>query len=179
MFCSILTGRARNNWRKKRRDDLSQRLYPPPNCTSWSGFVQSGARHAAEINRRMAKATDEMSHWAEYDSVIINRDLDASVEAVKAICKATAQTPPPTWPVGFCEKAYRPARNRPRQSPILGERMLLGSTRRNQSRFFQNPLAAQRFKRGAKHLATLTKSRRRHFFHIFESYIGGTVFSRR
>ncbi|MDD3288481.1 MAG: guanylate kinase, partial [Alphaproteobacteria bacterium] len=39
----------------------------------------------SEISRRMAKATDEMSHWAEYDYVIINRDLDLSVKAVQEI----------------------------------------------------------------------------------------------
>jgi guanylate kinase len=42
----------------------------------------------SEINRRMAKAADEMSHWAEYDYVIINRDLDQSVAAVKAILQS-------------------------------------------------------------------------------------------
>ena len=39
----------------------------------------------SEINRRMAKASDEMSHWAEYYYVIINRDLDKCVEAVRGI----------------------------------------------------------------------------------------------
>ena len=33
----------------------------------------------------MAKAADEMSHWAEYDYVIINRELEKSVAAVNAI----------------------------------------------------------------------------------------------
>jgi len=33
----------------------------------------------------MAKATDEMSHWAEYDYVVVNRDFDQSVAAVKSI----------------------------------------------------------------------------------------------
>ena len=28
----------------------------------------------------MAKAADEMSHWPEYDYIIVNRDLDTSVE---------------------------------------------------------------------------------------------------
>jgi guanylate kinase len=42
----------------------------------------------SEINRRMAKASDEMSHWAEYDYVIINRDLEQSVTAVQAILQS-------------------------------------------------------------------------------------------
>lgn len=36
----------------------------------------------------MAKAADEMSHWAEYDYIIINDDVDRSVEQVEAILTA-------------------------------------------------------------------------------------------
>ena len=36
----------------------------------------------------MSKANDEMSHWAEYDYVIVNDDLDASVTKVQAILTA-------------------------------------------------------------------------------------------
>lgn len=39
----------------------------------------------SEINRRMAKAADEMSHWAEYDYVIVNFDLEQSVQMVREI----------------------------------------------------------------------------------------------
>lgn len=39
----------------------------------------------SEINRRMAKASDEMSHWAEYDYVIVNFDLEQSVQMVREI----------------------------------------------------------------------------------------------
>ena len=33
----------------------------------------------------MAKAAQEISHWAEYDYVIVNSDLDDSVRAITAI----------------------------------------------------------------------------------------------
>jgi guanylate kinase len=36
----------------------------------------------------MAKSSDEMSHWPEYDYVIVNDDLDTSVAQVKAILVA-------------------------------------------------------------------------------------------
>jgi len=36
----------------------------------------------------MAKAADEMSHWAEYDYVVINRDLDQAFANVAAILAA-------------------------------------------------------------------------------------------
>jgi len=36
----------------------------------------------------MAKAADEMSHWAEYDYILVNRDLEDSVRQVQAIVVA-------------------------------------------------------------------------------------------
>jgi guanylate kinase len=36
----------------------------------------------------MAKAGDEMSHWAEYDYVVVNRDLDRAFNDVRAILAA-------------------------------------------------------------------------------------------
>ena len=36
----------------------------------------------------MAKAADEMSHWSEYDYVIVNRDIEKSVAGVRAILSA-------------------------------------------------------------------------------------------
>jgi guanylate kinase len=42
----------------------------------------------AEVAKRMAKAADEMSHWAEYDYIIVNTDIEASVRRVQAILEA-------------------------------------------------------------------------------------------
>ena len=51
--------------------------------------LQSRAQDSADVVRqRMAKSSDEMSHWAEYDYVIINDDLDSSVRQVQAILDA-------------------------------------------------------------------------------------------
>lgn len=74
---------------EKVRDDLVSVFILPP---SWAELERRLTGRAqddpSEINRRMAKAADEMSHWAEYDYVIINRDLDASVAAVQAILQS-------------------------------------------------------------------------------------------
>lgn len=71
---------------EKMRDDLVSIFILPPNWHELERRLFSRAQDTpTEINRRMAKAADEMSHWAEYDYVIINRDLDASVQSVKAI----------------------------------------------------------------------------------------------
>ncbi len=71
---------------EKARDDLVSVFILPPSWKELERRLYSRAQDTpVVINRRMAQATDEMSHWAEYDYVIINRDLDASVEAVRAI----------------------------------------------------------------------------------------------
>ena len=47
------------------------------------------AQDSAEIvAARMAKSAEEMSHWPEYDYVIVNRDIDESVAEVEAIVTA-------------------------------------------------------------------------------------------
>jgi guanylate kinase len=40
------------------------------------------------VAARMSKAADEMSHWPEYDYIIVNSDLDASVARVQSILTA-------------------------------------------------------------------------------------------
>lgn len=42
----------------------------------------------AVVQRRMARALDEMSHWAEYDYVVVNQDLDETVRGVHHIIQA-------------------------------------------------------------------------------------------
>jgi len=71
------------------RDDLVSIFILPPNWAELERRLFSRAQDTpAEINRRMAQATAEMSHWAEYDYVVINRDLDSSVAAVQAILQS-------------------------------------------------------------------------------------------
>ena len=38
--------------------------------------------------QRMAKSAEEMSHWPEYDYVIVNDDLDSSVAQAQSIVTA-------------------------------------------------------------------------------------------
>jgi len=74
---------------EKARADLVSIFILPP---SWHELERRLFGRAqddpAEINRRMAKASDEMSHWAEYDYVIVNREIEQSVEAVRSILLA-------------------------------------------------------------------------------------------
>ena len=58
----------------------------------------------------MAKAADEMSHWAEYDYIVVNRDIATSLTNLKAIL--TAERLKRTRQVGLSEfvKALREGR---------------------------------------------------------------------
>ncbi len=42
----------------------------------------------AVIAARMAKSQAEVSHWAEYDYVLVNRDVAACAESLKGIVAA-------------------------------------------------------------------------------------------
>ena len=43
---------------------------------------------ASTVAKRMAKAADEISHWPEYDYVIVNTDIDKALFDVQAILNA-------------------------------------------------------------------------------------------
>jgi guanylate kinase len=61
----------------------------PPSAGELERRLHTRAQDAHEVIRaRMAKAADEMSHWAEYDYVIVNRKLDQAFAELKAILAA-------------------------------------------------------------------------------------------
>lgn len=71
------------------RDDLVSVFILPPSMAALKRRLQTRAQDSREVVlARMAKSADEMSHWAEYDYVIVNRDLDDSVHRVQAILDA-------------------------------------------------------------------------------------------
>lgn len=70
-------------------DDLVRVFILPPSATELERRLTTRAQDSAEvIAMRMSKANDEMSHWSEYDYVIVNHDVEESVAAVQAILKA-------------------------------------------------------------------------------------------
>ncbi len=71
------------------RTDLVSVFILPPSGEELERRLHSRAQDSAEvIAQRMAKASDEISHWAEYDYVIVNHDVDESVSAVQSILSA-------------------------------------------------------------------------------------------
>jgi len=75
--------------REKARTDLVSVFVLPPSIPELERRLRARAQDDyGTIDRRMAKASDEMSHWAEYDYVVINRDIDQAFADVKAILAA-------------------------------------------------------------------------------------------
>src|SRR6202140_5502885 len=75
--------------REKARDDLVSVFILPPTIKELHRRLQRRAQDSrAIIVSRMAKAADEMSHWPEYDYVIVNRDIDDAFGQVQAILVA-------------------------------------------------------------------------------------------
>ncbi len=71
------------------RMDLVSIFILPPTTEELERRLRSRAQdESSVVQRRMADAATEMSHWAEYDYVIINRDLKTSVSQVQAILVA-------------------------------------------------------------------------------------------
>jgi guanylate kinase len=71
------------------REDLVRVFILPPSTRDLERRLITRAQDSPEIvAQRMAKAADEMSHWPEYDYVIINRDIATSLTQLKSILTA-------------------------------------------------------------------------------------------
>src|SRR5215813_11777796 len=75
--------------REKAPKDLVSVFVLPPSVTELERRLRTRALDSDEvIRRRMAQAAGEMSHWAEYDYVVINRDIEQAFVDVRAILSA-------------------------------------------------------------------------------------------
>lgn len=71
------------------RDDLVSVFILPPSTTELERRLKKRAQDSLEVvARRMSKASDEMSHYAEYDYVLVNHDIEQSVARAMAILTA-------------------------------------------------------------------------------------------
>jgi guanylate kinase len=75
--------------REKAARDLVSIFVLPPSIPDLEQRLRTRAQDSDDvIHARMAKAADEMSHWAEYDYVVINADVTHAFDDVKAILAA-------------------------------------------------------------------------------------------
>ncbi len=71
------------------RDDLVSIFILPPSHQELERRLLSRGQDSPEIvQKRMAKAASEMSHWDAYDYIVVNHNIDESVAQVQAILSA-------------------------------------------------------------------------------------------
>ena len=75
--------------REKADRDLVSIFVLPPSMPDLEQRLRRRAQDSDDvIHARMATASEEMSHWAEYDYVVINSDIDHAFADVQAILAA-------------------------------------------------------------------------------------------
>ncbi len=83
-------------------------LLPPSLAELQRRLATRAQDDAAEIAQRMAAARDEISHWDEFDQVLVNEDFDATLAALRSILHAarSARQRQP-WLPGFVDQLLR------------------------------------------------------------------------
>ena len=75
--------------RQQVREDVVTIFVLPPSRQELARRLHTRAQDSAEVvAKRMAKANDEISHWAEYDYVIVNEDVARARAQVETILEA-------------------------------------------------------------------------------------------
>ena len=70
-------------------DDLVKIFILPPNMRELEKRLRTRAQDSDEvISNRMAKSENEISHWAEYDYVIVNEDIEMAMTELLTIVAA-------------------------------------------------------------------------------------------
>jgi guanylate kinase len=71
------------------RDDVVSIFILPPSIAALEARLRDRAQDSeGVIAGRMEKSRDEISHWAEYDYVLVNENLDAAEEELRCIVRA-------------------------------------------------------------------------------------------
>ena len=75
--------------KERAREDLVSIFVLPPSHDELERRLKTRAQDSDEVvARRMAKAASEISHWPEYDYVIVNHQVDKALAQVRAILEA-------------------------------------------------------------------------------------------
>lgn len=71
------------------RDDLVTVFILPPNSKELERRLRTRAQDSEEtIRHRMSKAADEMTHYSEYDYVLINNSVEVAIQQAQTILDA-------------------------------------------------------------------------------------------
>ena len=75
--------------RERAGDDVvSVFILPPSGPELEKRLIGRNQDSRETVEQRMSRASDEISHWDEYDYVVVNRDVDESTAALCAILSA-------------------------------------------------------------------------------------------
>ncbi|MGO4715527.1 guanylate kinase [Bradyrhizobium sp. 2TAF24] len=75
--------------REKARADVVSVFILPPSAADLEKRLHTRAQDSVEVIRgRMSRATHELSHWAEYDYIVVNYDVEEAFAEVQSILKA-------------------------------------------------------------------------------------------
>jgi guanylate kinase len=75
--------------REKARADVVSVFILPPTAADLEKRLHTRAQDSEEVIRgRMNRASHELSHWAEYDYIVINQNVDEAFAEVQSILKA-------------------------------------------------------------------------------------------
>jgi guanylate kinase len=70
-------------------EDLVSIFILPPSTRELERRLHTRAQDSdEEVAKRMAKAADELSHWPEYHYVLVNHELEQTIQQVQAILQA-------------------------------------------------------------------------------------------
>jgi len=73
----------------KMREDVVTVFVLPPSAEELKSRLERRAEDTREtIAQRLTNAIEEISHWSEYDYILVNRDLDKSFMRLRAILTA-------------------------------------------------------------------------------------------
>lgn len=74
---------------EKKRDDLVRVFILPPSMRELERRLRYRAQDSDDvIARRMAKAADEITHWSEYDYVLVNENIETCLSKVVTLLAA-------------------------------------------------------------------------------------------
>jgi guanylate kinase len=75
--------------REKARSDVVSVFILPPSAADLERRLHSRAQDSVDVIRsRMNRASHELSHWAEYDYIVINYDVEEAFAEVQSILEA-------------------------------------------------------------------------------------------
>ncbi len=75
--------------REKAGKDVVSVFILPPSAQDLEQRLHTRAQDSDEVIRgRMSRAAHEMSHWAEYDYIVVNHDIEQAFAEVQSILKA-------------------------------------------------------------------------------------------